>query len=92
MSEKSATNGGSPFQDNPFQKLFDEQLGRMASIYDEMMRLETEGVDRATTAIDEMAKLTKESIGYATKLSSEWRRLGLETTRRTAQFWSAGRL
>ena len=64
----------------------DEQVERMTAMVDEFARLEGESAARVTAAVDEMARFTKQGLQYSLQLQEQWRRLALETARKTAGF------
>jgi len=68
-----------------WHKLVDENISRMGKLYQELARIEGRSIEQMGQSIDEMAKVLKESFSYASQYSSEWRRVTLETARRTAE-------
>jgi hypothetical protein len=71
-----------------FGKLADEQVGRMGAFFDEARKLEGKWLEYGTSTIDEASALMKGSFGYLTQLSADWRRISLESARRTAELFT----
>ena len=71
-----------------WNKMVTEQTDRIASMYDEISKLETKGFEQTRNAIEETNKLVRSSLEYQMQLTSEWRKLALETTRRAAEMMS----
>jgi hypothetical protein len=72
-------------QKSPFVGLWEDQMKRVESFYQELASMEAKNAEQARMAIDEGAKLMKETIEYGLKLSAEWRKVALDTTRRAAE-------
>lgn len=66
-------------------KLWQDQLERIDSATEEMVKLQEHGAARTSVAMDEVARLQKASFQYANRLSVEWRRVGMEAWRRAAE-------
>lgn len=56
----------------------DDSLARVTGFWDEIARLQREGLERAVTATDESARLTKATLDYGMELSSVWRTMTLD--------------
>ena len=73
QTSQSQHNGtASQHQGDAFRKMIDDQLGRVASFWTELEKLETKGLEQARAAIDESARLAKEGMVYAAGLAAEW--------------------
>ena len=70
-------------------KLSQEHLDRVNSMWSEMADAEGRVYERARQAFEEADVLSREYLKYMTDLSAEWRRMFLDTTRRTADSLSA---
>lgn len=70
--------------------LVEDQVKRLTTISEEVGRLEARSAERATTALAEAAQIGKESVESAVRLSSEWRKLWLDTARRSADLVQRG--
>jgi hypothetical protein len=53
---------------------------------DQMNKLRDTSIEQARASVDELARLTQASMGYAVRMSAEWRKLTLETAKRTADW------
>ena len=87
MSEKT-TSHAQQFKDT-WTKMVDDHVVRVTGAWDEAAKLEAKCVEQATSAIDELAKIQKETIAYFGNLTAEWRKLSLDATKRTADFFTA---
>ncbi|MDB4995890.1 MAG: hypothetical protein JWM74_3322 [Myxococcaceae bacterium] len=89
MSETNGTTATSQTQQfaGAFQKTWNDHVARVASIYEEVGKVEAKQVEQVTTAVDEMAKLTRETLSYTAQLAAEWRRLSLEATRKSTEMF-----
>lgn len=86
MAEKKPAQAQqSPPLINPWQDMMTQHLDRMAALYEEVGRVENEGLDLAHKNIEESARLTRASFDYAMELSAQWRKISLEATRQTFQ-------
>jgi hypothetical protein len=70
------------------QKMMDEQVERMESQQKDYTRMESQAYAQLSKNIDEAARLFKDGIAYNSQLSAEWRKLSLETMRRSAAMFS----
>jgi hypothetical protein len=66
-------------------KAYKEQLAKAETMQKEAEKLEAQTWERTLEALDESSKLTKESFAYAQKLSAEWRRITLETLKKSSE-------
>jgi hypothetical protein len=89
MSESNGTVSTSQVQQvvGLWQKSWSDHVARVASLYEEVGKVEAKQVEQVTTAVDEMAKLTRETMSYAAQLAAEWRRLSLDATRRSTEMF-----
>ena len=83
MAEKNSQS----HNNGTWKRMLDEQTGRVESIYAEMAKVEDKGVERLHSAVDESARLMKDSFSWYSELSAEWRKMSLDATRRTAEFF-----
>jgi len=74
-----------------WKKAVEETFGRTTAFYEELGKLDAKKNEQASEVIDEMTKLTKESIAYSAALGAEWRRLMLETMKRSTEMFSVGK-
>lgn len=58
----------------------------MSAAADQMNKLRDTSIDQARASVDELARLTQASMSYAVRMSAEWRKLTLETAKRTAEW------
>lgn len=87
MSEKT-TSQAQQFKDT-WTKMVDDHVVRITGAWDEAAKVEAKGLEQAASAIDELAKIQKETLNYFGNLTAEWRKLGLDATKRTADFFAA---
>jgi hypothetical protein len=73
-----------------WNKIVEEQLGRVSGFCDELAKLEAKRDEQLVQAVDEAARMTKESLAYFGALSAEWRKLSLEATRRATSWMTLG--
>jgi len=86
QTSQSQHNGtASQHQGDAFRKMIDDQLGRVASFWSELEKLETKGLEQARAAIDESARLAKEGMVYAAGLAAEWRRMLMDASKQGAE-------
>jgi len=88
MAQQDATSQVQHGMD-AWRRLVDDQMERLGSMVGELDQLQQRNVTQAATAVDEYSKLVKESFAYAAHLSSEWRRLTLDSAKRTADLATA---
>lgn len=87
MSEKT-TSQAQQFKDT-WTKMVDDHVARVTGAWDEAAKVEAKGLEQAASAIDELAKIQKETLDYFGNLTAEWRKLSLDATKRTADFFAA---
>jgi hypothetical protein len=63
---------------------------KVDSWMEEWAKIEAKSNEQMQQAIEESARLARESLAYGMKLSAEWRKLGLETLKRTSNVFSQG--
>lgn len=74
------------------QRALHDGVERARAFWDEYARLEAQGLTHGRAMLTEGARMAGESLGYASLLTAEWRKLSLEATRRTLEFFTpAGR-
>src|SRR5262249_29294260 len=65
-----------------WQKAVSDQLEFIESFYDQLGKVQSNGLAQVNTNIDEATRLAKQSISQAEQLVAQWRKLVLETARR----------
>ena len=65
-----------------WQKAVSDQLEFIESFYDQLGKVQSNGLAQVSTNIDEATRLAKQSISQAEQLVAQWRKLVLETARR----------
>lgn len=65
-----------------WQKAVSDQLEFVESFYEQLAKVQSNGLAQVNTNIDETTRLAKQSISQAEQLVSQWRKLVLETARR----------
>ena len=68
-----------------WRKTVEEQTARLGAMVEEIDLLQQKQVEQTTQALDEYSKLVRESFTYAAQLTAQWRRLALESSKRTAE-------
>ncbi len=68
-----------------WQKALTDQLAFAESFYEQLGKVQSNGVAQVSSNIDEATRLAKQSISQAEQLVSEWRKLVLETARRATE-------
>jgi hypothetical protein len=61
-----------------------------SAVVDQTNKLRDSSIDQARVSVDELARLSQASISYATRMSAEWRKLTLETARRSVEWMNPG--
>lgn len=80
---------------NPFvaadsvKKMFDEQSTRMTQMFDELGKAHSKWIEYGNTQIDEMSELMKTQFNYVNELAAGWRKLSLDTAKKTAETFKA---
>jgi len=70
---------------NPFVPSINESITRMEAMSAEMGKLEAEGLKRSIDAMNESMKLWREGMEYQAKLAGEWRKMALDTMKKTVE-------
>ena len=86
VNEKTDAQG-QPMKD-AWNKMVSDQTDRLASMYDEVAKLEAKGFEQTRAAVDETTKLVRSTLEYQMQLAAEWRKLALDATRRAAEVMS----
>ena len=68
-----------------WQKAVSDQLEFIESFYDQLGKVQSNGLAQVSTNIDEATRLAKQSISQAEQLVAQWRKLVLETARRVQE-------
>jgi hypothetical protein len=71
------------------KKAGNDPADRLEKFFGQIAEIDAKNRKAAYEAIEEYAKLMKASIDYAGKINDEWRRIALETSRRTADVMTA---
>jgi hypothetical protein len=64
-------------------KLVTESATRFQAGFDDVQKLEKQGIAKALSAVDEAGRLAKEAITLTEQLSAQWRKSVTEYTQRT---------
>jgi kynureninase len=70
-----------------FRKAMDEQLNRWSQVIDETQKAQARWFEQSNTAIDELATMMKAGLKYQADLASDFRKLALETARKSADLF-----
>jgi predicted trehalose synthase len=70
-----------------FRKAMDEQLNRWNQVVDETQKAQARWFEQSNTAIDELATMMKAGLKYQADLASDFRKLALETARKSADLF-----
>ncbi len=73
------------FAGESMKKMFEEQSTRMTQMFDEMGKAHTKWIEYGNTQIDEMNELLKTQFNYANELAAGWRKMSLETAKKTVE-------
>ncbi len=68
-------------------KAWKDGAARFDAFVKEAEKAEQQAFERSNEAVEESARLTKESFAYAQKLNAEWRRITLESMKKTAEMF-----
>jgi hypothetical protein len=68
-----------------WQKTVADQLAFVESFYEQLGKVQSNGIAQINTNIDEATRLAKQSISQGEQLVSQWRKLVLETARRASE-------
>jgi hypothetical protein len=77
------------FAGENMKKMFDEQQVRMTQMFEEMGKAHTKWIEYGNTQIDEMNELLKTQFNYANELAAGWRKMSLETAKKTVETFKA---
>ncbi|MFO0599316.1 MAG: hypothetical protein U0228_28675 [Myxococcaceae bacterium] len=92
---ETKTTPASQLHNNPFvgtenvKKMFDEQSTRMTQMFDELGKAHSKWIEYGNTQIDEMNELMKTQFNYVNELAAGWRKLSLETAKKTVESFKA---
>ena len=78
-----------PFE--AWQSVMDAHLERLDAAFGTANKYEGRAVKQSAEALDEAAKLTKDAFFYAGELAAEYRKLMLDSARRTAEVLTPAR-
>jgi hypothetical protein len=70
-----------------FRKLMDEQFARWNQVIDETQKAQTRWFEQSNQAIDEMSSMMKAGLKYQADLASDFRRLALDTAKKSADLF-----
>jgi hypothetical protein len=65
-----------------WQKAVADQLAFVESFYEQLGKVQSNGIAQVNTNIDEATRFAKQSISQTEQLVGQWRKLVLETARR----------
>ena len=65
-----------------------EQVERYGAMLDEAAKMQAKFVEQSTAAIEQMTDLMKGSLTYTSQLAADYRKLSLDTARRTAELFN----
>ncbi len=68
-------------------KAWKDSAARFDAFTKEAEKAEQHTFERTNEAIEESARLTKETFAYAQKLNAEWRRITLESLKKTGEMF-----
>jgi len=71
------------------KKMFEEQSTRMTQVFEEMGKAHSKWIEYGNTQIDEMSELMKTQFNYINELAGGWRKLTLDTAKKTAESFKA---
>ena len=74
-----------------WQSVLDAQLERMDAAFGTANRYEGRAVKQSAEALEEAARLTKDTFFYVGELAAEFRKLMLDSARRTAELLTPAR-
>ena len=68
-----------------WQKAMTDQLALVESFYDQLAKVQSNGIAQVNTNIDEATRFAKQAISQTEQLVGQWRKLALETARRASE-------
>jgi hypothetical protein len=71
-----------------WEKFLGGQVAALESAFAEIGKLESKGVAQAVSSLEETGRYARESLAVAERVSGEFRKLALDTVRRTAALLS----
>ncbi len=74
-----------------FAQLTKDSVERINALYGELAQVEARAYDRMRDALAEAETMQRELSEYVQTLAGEWRKLALETTKRTVDMWSGAK-
>ncbi len=78
-----------PFATDAWQKAMRDGMERANAFWTEYAHLEQQGLTHARTVMGEGAKMATHSFEYAVHLGTEWRKLAMESTKRSMEMLGA---
>ena len=88
MNEKHEKNTNTIPGADAFKKATDEQLTRLGQMLDEAAKMQARWFEASNQSIEETGDLAKKSIKYFNDLSNEWRRISVESAKKTMEFFA----
>jgi hypothetical protein len=70
-----------------FRKAMDEQFNRWNQVIEETQKAQARWFEQSNTAIEEMATMMKAGLKYQADLASDFRKLALETAKKSAELF-----
>ena len=71
------------------KKMFEEQAGRVNTMFDELGKAHSKWIEYGNTQIDEMSELLKTQFNYANELAAGFRKLSMDTAKKAAESFKA---
>lgn len=89
MAEKTASQSQQavPTPADAFRKVMDEQFARWNQVLDETQKAQNRWFEQSNQAIEEMASMMKAGLKYQADLASDFRRLALDTAKKSAELF-----
>jgi hypothetical protein len=69
-----------------WKKTLGEQVSLVESFYEELGKIQSNGIAQVTANLDGAAKIAKDSVTQGQQLVAQWRKLTVETARRAVDF------
>lgn len=89
MAEKTASQPQQavPTPADAFRKAMDEQFARWNQVLEETQKAQNRWFEQSNQAIEEMASMMKAGLKYQADLASDFRRLALDTAKKSAELF-----
>lgn len=80
----------SSVQQNAVAAMAPSAVPGMSAVVEQSNKLRDSSIEQARVGVDELARLSQASVSYATRMAAEWRKLTLETAKRSADWMNPG--